>query len=56
MKMTIEEYIGGMEGWQAEAVRTLVDLVCKAVPEAKETRSGEEVWVFGSTHSTDDAG
>jgi hypothetical protein len=33
--MTIEEYVSGLAGWQAQAVQTLVELVVKAVPEAK---------------------
>ena len=33
--MTLQEYIGGLEGWQAEVVQSLVNLVYEAVPEAK---------------------
>ena len=32
--MTIREYIEGLDGWQAEAAKRLVDLVLEAVPEA----------------------
>ena len=33
-KLTIQEYISGLEAWKAEVVRALADLVLEAVPEA----------------------
>jgi hypothetical protein len=32
--VTLQEYISGLEGWQADAVQSLVDLVYEAVPDA----------------------
>jgi len=34
---SVDEYIAGLEGWQAKAVATLRQLVLEAVPEATES-------------------
>ncbi len=35
-KKTVQEYIDGLEGWQAEVVSTVRELVLEAAPEASE--------------------
>lgn len=34
---TVEEYIGSLEGWQAQVVAEVRSLVCQAAPGAKES-------------------
>ncbi len=35
-KKTVDEYISGLEGWQAEVVTSLRKIVKEAVPDASE--------------------